>query len=109
VKNITNSIRLSWCKVNHVDSSKVRHTAIRAISRQLSATVINNQSPITKPQLITNTQYSITKQKSSIIPLLFPVWVFGHWVLGINWLLMFGYWLFNELLAENAYKLIAEG
>jgi len=43
---------------------------------------LNNQSPITKLQLITNTQYSITKQKLSGI---FLVWVFGHWLLGINW------------------------
>jgi|GEM_PF-3469610 len=43
---------------------------------------INTQSPITKVQLITNTQYSITKQELSVW---FPVWVFGHWLLGINW------------------------
>gem|GEM_PF-2765431 len=37
----------------------------------------NNQTPITKLQLITNTQYSITKQRLAGI---FTVWVFGHWV-----------------------------
>jgi len=42
----------------------------------------NNQSPMTKLQLITNTQYSITKQRLAGI---FSFWVFGHWSLGINW------------------------
>jgi len=41
---------------------------------------MNNQTPITKLQLITNTHYSITKQKPSGIIFLFGYSVIGNWM-----------------------------